>query len=75
MGHARGCPLAWRTGDREMLARIASSRAGSAGLARRARIVLLAAEGMAHTEIAERCATSVPTVRHWRSRYRADGLL
>ncbi len=67
-------PLALRIGDREKLARMASSRAESAALARRARIVLLAVEGMAHTEIAERCGTSVPTVRHRRSRYRAGGV-
>jgi transposase len=67
-------PLALRNGDREKLAKMASSRAGEAGLARRARIVLLAADGLPHTEVAERCGTSVPTVRHWRSRYVAAGI-
>jgi transposase len=67
-------PLVLRTGDRERLAKMASSRAGEAGLARRARIVLLAAEGLPHTEVAEQCGTSVPTVRHWRSRYVAAGI-
>ncbi len=67
-------PLVLRSGDREKLAKMASSRAGEAGLARRARIVLLAADGLPHTEIAERCGTSVPTVREWRSRYRAGGI-
>src|SRR2546421_4952334 len=67
-------PLILRNGDREKLAKMASSRAGEAGLARRARIVLLAAEGLPHTEVAERCGTSVPTVRHWRSRYVAAGI-
>src|SRR5437867_4564496 len=67
-------PLVLRTGDRERLAKMASSRAGEAGLARRARIVLLAAEGLPHTGVAERCGTSVPTVRHWRSRYVAAGV-
>jgi hypothetical protein len=38
--------LALRNGDQEKLARIASSRAAEAGLARRASIVLLAAEGL-----------------------------
>lgn len=56
-------PLALRTGDREKLAKLAASRAGEAGLARRARIVLLAADGLVHTEIAERYGTPVPTVR------------
>src|SRR5256885_16759431 len=67
-------PLILRNGDREKLAKMASSRAGEAGLARRARIVLLAADGLPHTEVAERCGTSVPTVRHWRSRYVAAGV-
>jgi transposase len=67
-------PLVLRNGDREKLAKMASSRAGEAGLARRARIVLLAAAGLPHTEVAQRCGTSVPTVRHWRSRYVAAGI-
>ena len=67
-------PLLLRKGDREKLAKMAASRAGEAGLARRARIVLLAADGLPHTEVAERCGTSVPTVREWRSRYVAGGI-
>jgi transposase len=66
-------PLALRNGDREKLASMASL-AGSAGAARRARMVLLAADGLPHTEIAELCETSVPTVRHWRARYQAGGI-
>jgi transposase len=66
-------PLALRIGDRERLASMASL-AGSAGAARRARMVLLAADGLPHTEIAEQCGTSVPTVRHWRARYQAGGI-
>jgi transposase len=67
-------PLVLRNGDREKLTKMASSRIGEAGRARRARIVLLAADGLPHTEVAERCGTSVPTVRHWRSRYVAAGI-
>jgi hypothetical protein len=37
--HRVAAPLALRTGDREKLAKLAASRAGEAGLARRARIV------------------------------------
>jgi transposase len=66
--------LVLRDGDREKLSRMASSRAGSAGVARRARMVLLAADGLPHTEVADRCGTSVPTVRHWRYRYQAGGI-
>jgi transposase len=66
--------LALRTGDREKLARMAASRAVEAGLARRARIVLLAAEGLPHTEVARRAGVSVPVVREWRARYRSGGI-
>jgi Homeodomain-like domain len=39
-----------------------------AGLAQRARIVLLAGEGHSNTEIATRVGVSRPTVIHWRDR-------
>jgi transposase len=45
-----------------------------AGLAQRARILLLAAEGVSNTEIAERVGVSRPTVLHWRDRYLHGGL-
>ena len=48
-------PLALRNGDREKSAKMASSRAGEAGLTRLDRVVLLAADGLPHTEVAERC--------------------
>jgi transposase len=44
-----------------------------AGLAQRARIVLLAAEGVSHTEIAERMRVSRQTVITWRGRYERSG--
>jgi transposase/transposase-like protein len=46
-----------------------------AGLAQRARIVLLAAEGVSNTEIADRVGVSRPTVIDWRSRYESSGLV
>ena len=45
-----------------------------AGLAQRARIVLLAGEGLSNTEIAVRVGVSRPTVIHWRERYVEGGL-
>ena len=45
-----------------------------AGLAQRARIVLLAGEGLSNTEIAARVGVSRPTVLHWRDRYVEGGL-
>jgi transposase len=67
-------PLVLRDGDEEELCRLVSSRSAPAGLVRRARIVLLAARGLPHTEVAERTGTSVPTVRQWRSRYASGGV-
>src|SRR6187455_3537497 len=45
-----------------------------AGLAQRARIVLLAGEGLSNTEIATRVGVSRPTVIHWRERYAEGGV-
>jgi len=43
-------------------------------LAQRARIVLLAAEGLPNAEIARRVGVSRPTVIQWRNRYLAGGV-
>ena len=45
-----------------------------AGLAQRARIVLLAADGVSNTEIAKRVGVSRPTVIDWRTRYERSGM-
>ena len=45
-----------------------------AGLAQRARIVLLAAEGLPNAEIARRVGVTRPTVIQWRNRYQAGGV-
>ena len=45
--------LGLREGDREELVRLARSSSVRAGLTQRARIVLLAAEGLSNTTIAE----------------------
>ena len=45
-----------------------------AGLAQRARIVLLAAEGLPNAEIARRVGVTRPTVIQWRNRYLAGGV-
>ena len=50
------------------------STSGSAGLAARARVVLLAADGTANYEIAELVGVSRPTVNVWRERYATEGL-
>jgi transposase len=66
--------LGLRRGDHKELVRLTRSSSVSAGLARRARIVLLAADGLSNTEIAQRVGVSRPTVISWRDRYGTSGL-
>jgi transposase len=61
-------------GDRDKLERMVRSTTTAAGLAQRARIVLLAANGMSNTAIAESVGASRPTVIGWRERYAERGL-
>jgi transposase len=70
----RAQPLGLRPGDRELLESWTRSSAIRAGLAQRARIVLMAADGVSNTEIAERVGVSRPTVIGWRDRYASSGL-
>ena len=57
--------------DREVLASWVRSPSIRAGLARRARIVLLAADGIGTNEIVRRTGASKPTVILWKRRYAA----
>lgn len=66
--------LALRVGDRERLVSMTRSSSVRAGLAQRARIVLLAAEGMSNTAIAQRVGVSRPTVLSWRAHYARGGI-
>ena len=66
--------LELREGDRSRLESLTRASTVRAGLARRARIVLLAAEGVANTDIADRTETSRPTVLKWRGRYGESGI-
>src|SRR4051794_30391677 len=66
--------LALRDGDRERLVSLTRSPSVRAGLAQRARIVLLAADGMANTRIAELTDATVMTVLNWRGRYQDRGI-
>jgi transposase len=78
-------PLVLREGDRSRLVALTRSSSVRAGVAQRARIVLLAAEGLpnaapsfrtaaASRPIARRTGTSRPTVVDWRARYDAGGI-
>jgi transposase len=67
-------PLVMREGDRSRLEALTRSSSVRAGLVSRARIVLLAAQGLPNAEIARRTGTSRPTVVDWRARYDAGGI-
>ncbi|HEY2764728.1 MAG TPA: helix-turn-helix domain-containing protein [Pseudonocardiaceae bacterium] len=71
---AVAAPLPLREGDRRRLEALTRSTSVRAGLAQRARIVLLAADGVPNAEIARRTGSTRPTVLAWRSRYAAGGL-
>jgi transposase len=70
----RARPLALRRGDRDVLASWTRASTVRAGLAQRARIVLLAADGVSNTEIADRVGVARQTVISWRARYVESGV-
>jgi len=59
--------------ERARLESIVRSRSLPHGLVNRARIVLLAADGVGGSKIARRCRVSRPTVNQWRRRFRERG--
>ena len=65
-----------REGDRDRLDELVFSRPPSvpSGLAKRARMMLLAADGMPNAQIARTVGVSRPTVIGWRDRYKAGGI-
>jgi transposase len=67
-------PLVLCEGDEARLESLTRSSSVRAGWALRARIVLLAAQGLPNAEIARRTGTSRPTVVDWRARYGAGGM-
>ena len=70
----RAKPLGLREGDRDVLTAMVRATSIRAGLAVRARIVLLAADGTPNVQIAELVGVSRPTVNLWRSRYATSGV-
>jgi transposase len=66
--------LVLRDGDRAELERWTRSDRFGASAAKRARIVLLAADGTANTRIAELSDATVTTVLNWRGRYQDRGI-
>lgn len=68
-------PVELSAEDREHLERLARRRNAPAREVLRARIVLLAAEGMANKAIAARLSITPQTVSQWRGRFMERGLL
>jgi transposase len=73
-GMSGSTPLLLQVGDRPQLEVMTRSESVRDGLAARARIVLLAADGLSNAEIARRTGASRPTVLEWRVRYAAGGM-
>ena len=67
-------PLVLRGGDELRLREWLRSSTIPAGLAQRARIVLLAAEGASSAEVGRLVGVSLPTMHSWRVRYTTGGL-
>jgi len=63
-----------RPGDQPKLTALLRTTTVQAGVAQRARIVLLAAEGMPNVAIGRLVGVSRPTVLEWRNRYTAGGI-
>jgi transposase len=66
--------LVLRDGDRKRLGDLARLPSMPSGLAKRARIVLLAADGVPNAQIARTVGVSRPTVIGWRQRYATGGI-
>ena len=71
---SRAPALVLRDGDRERLAELARLPSVPSGLAKRARMVLLAADGIPNAQIARAVGVSRPTVIGWRDRYQQGGI-
>ncbi len=74
MVNRTAAPLMLGSGDQAKLEAWTRSTSIPAGLAARARVVLLAADGVANQDIAVQVAMSRPTVNRWRARYAAAGM-
>jgi transposase/transposase-like protein len=70
----RVAPLVLQEADRLTLEGWLRASGLKSGLARRARILLLAADGLSNTAIAAKVGVSRPTVLSWRGRYETGGV-
>src|ERR687889_1803339 len=68
-------PLAISDEQREVLETLAKSQSAEHRLVRRARVLLLAGDGVSNSEISEVVGVSRPTVLAWRGQFEEDGLV
>src|SRR3954451_18028110 len=71
---AVAAPLVLRPGDGARLRKLTRSSSAPAGHVQRARMVLLAAEGVSNTEIGRQIGMTRRTVIAWRARYEAGAI-
>lgn len=74
MSRAAAAPLPLSDGQREVLESLARSTAAPHRAVLRAKVLLLAADGVANTRIAERTGVSRPSILVWRNEFVAQGL-
>src|SRR5260370_3138515 len=67
-------PLSIAEGERKKLTSWSRRRTTAQALALRARIVLLAADGLSNTAVAEQVSTTLHTVGKWRQRFLDSGI-
>lgn len=60
--------------EREQLVSMSRSRSLPHSLVRRAKIVLMAADGHTNQDIALQCEVTSPAITHWKKRFVAQGL-
>jgi transposase len=68
-------PLAISDGQREVLETLARAQSAAHRVVARARVLLLAGDGVSNSEISEVVGVSRPTVLAWRGQFEKDGLV
>jgi transposase len=72
---APAAALSMTDGQREVLETLLRSHTAPVRQVRRAQVLLLAADGVSNTEIAERCGTTRATILAWRKQFEEHGLV
>jgi transposase len=67
--------LAVSDGQRDVLEVLANSRTAAHRVVQRARVLLLAADGVSNSEISDIVGVSRPTILAWRAQFAEDGLV